>query len=430
MKYIKLDKKQECFFRVHGLESLLLTPVDRLEFPYAWVGHMPFARVLVNIMKPDVIVELGTHTGNSFCTFCQAVEEAGLDTSCYGVDTWAGDIQAGFYGNDVYEKLQSYVEATYDRSAKLLRMFFDEALDVIKDDSIDLLHIDGLHTYEAVRHDYDTWKPKLSSRGVVLFHDTQVFDRGFGVHELWAELREDYPSFEFKHSHGLGVLLVGNEVAPELIEFVELLNNNPIPAQAIFERTSRLWLPDEAIKYQQRFGSKFQLDSMRHINCEIYLDYGQGYDNSSNRIVDICLEEGSRGRVLVEMGKLAGGLTNLRFDIGDDPISIREITANGRFASGIWKNLGIVRMSGLSTENGIIVFGDDPWIEFELPLNEEMSDIEFQLEGVTVGAEAVTLLGKQLARAIDYDAKEKELKKLWSDLAAKDKIINKLMSKN
>lgn len=199
--------------------GMFLKPARRVES--AWLGHIPFAGWLVHSHQPRTLVELGTHHGASFLAFCDAAREAGIATQCHAVDTWQGDEHAGRYGEEVYASLAAHVADHHVERAHLLRCTFDEAVDMFADGSIDLLHIDGLHTYDAARHDFETWRSKLSDRAIVLFHDTMVRERDFGVWQLWAELKEQFPSFQFTHSHGLGVL------APTAggVDIIELLRN-------------------------------------------------------------------------------------------------------------------------------------------------------------------------------------------------------------
>jgi O-antigen biosynthesis protein len=198
-----------------GLE--LMAPA-RAVFPPNWLGHIPFAFWLISIFRPGVIVELGVHSGNSYCAFAQAVQSAGLSTRCYGVDHWKGDDHATHYGEEVYEELRSYHDPRYGNFSSLLRCPFDEGVTYFSDGSIDLLHVDGFHTYEGVKHDFDTWLPKMSTRGIMLFHDINVRERGFGVWQFWEEMCARYPHFSFAHAYGLGVAFVGQGALPQPLE--------------------------------------------------------------------------------------------------------------------------------------------------------------------------------------------------------------------
>jgi Methyltransferase domain len=214
---------------VYGLDALAqpsLDPIfwraERLGTPSAWWQHVPFAHWIVTVFRPQLLVELGTQAGVSYSAFCQAVVRANLETRCYAVDTWLGDAHAGFYGEDVFEDLSRFHDPRYASFSTLLRSTFDEALSHFSDGTVDLLHIDGLHTYEAARHDFESWRPKISARGIVMFHDTNERAGDFGVWRLWNELRQQFPGFEFLHGHGLGVLAVGNNMDPAISALCEL----------------------------------------------------------------------------------------------------------------------------------------------------------------------------------------------------------------
>lgn len=193
----------------------------------AWLGHIPFAFWIVDALRPKNLVELGTHAGSSYCAFAQAVKTLKLEAACFAVDTWQGDPHSGFYGDEVLRDLAVFHDARYASFSRLIRSTFDDALGHFPDRGIDLLHIDGYHTYEAITHDFNSWLPKVSDRGVMLFHDVNVRERDFGAWRFWDEVKTRYPSFTFLHSHGLGVLAVGKKLPPAVRWLVSQREESP-----------------------------------------------------------------------------------------------------------------------------------------------------------------------------------------------------------
>lgn len=179
----------------------------------AWSGHYSFAYDLVANTKPKIIVELGTHKGNSLFSFSQAVKDFNLDTEIHAIDTWEGDSQTGYYGNEIFTEFKKIVNKYY-QNVNIVphKKYFDDAIKEFENNSIDILHIDGLHTYEAVKHDFETWLPKVKKKnGIILLHDVCETQGDFGVYKLWEELCKKYQkTITFPHSHGLGVILFGN----------------------------------------------------------------------------------------------------------------------------------------------------------------------------------------------------------------------------
>lgn len=272
-----------CDFHLEDYPLVLRRP--RIVPPFGWVGHIPFAFLAVELLRPRLLVELGTHSGNSYMAFCQAVQALELPCQCRAVDDWRGDEHALRYGEQVYQTLRSRHDPAYGDFSRLLRMRFDAAVAQFDDGSIDLLHIDGLHTYEAVRQDFEAWLPRLSERAVVLLHDTNVHEREFGVARFFGELGERYPCFDFRHSHGLGVIAVGPGVPEAFDAFLCQARQAPDVMRGFFEA-----LAATLVDADDHPLPTAQIES-GPLTCHLYYrQHTQSYDES--RMISLPVDSG------------------------------------------------------------------------------------------------------------------------------------------
>lgn len=193
------------------------------DWAWPWAGHKNFIYDFVVNLKPKKIVELGTHRGTSFFSMCQAIKDHRLDLEIYAIDTWKGDKHAGYYGEEIISEVKQICKRYYsDINLHLIRKTFNAALKDFNNNSIDLLHIDGLHTYIEVKRDFENWLPKVNKDGIIIFHDIAERQRDFGVYKLWDELKEKYKTMEVYHSHGLGILFKSDKNYLKLSSFENL----------------------------------------------------------------------------------------------------------------------------------------------------------------------------------------------------------------
>jgi Glycosyl transferase family 2/Methyltransferase domain len=186
--------------------------------PSTWTGHVPLLFALFSLIRPRRYVEIGTGRGTRFFAACQAAEHLKVSTECIAIDSWIDDDEH-VGGGDVFEAFTKELNSRCPANAYFIRSGFSQALQCFDERSIDLFHIDGAPTYEAVKANFESWLPKMSAYGTVIFRNTNYHQDAFGVWRLWNELKLNYPHFELPHCSGIGVLYVGSKPSP----FAELL---------------------------------------------------------------------------------------------------------------------------------------------------------------------------------------------------------------
>jgi len=183
-----------------------------LRYDSAWKGHGLFAMKLVETFNPNVVVDLGFDYG--FSTFCFAYPQIG---SIYGIDWFQGDDHAGHRDtlNDVDNLYQDLIKWYGVSNIEFIKSDFADAAKSW-DKKIDILHVDGFHSYEAVKKDYENWIGFCNDDAVILFHDTESFPETVG--KFFNEL--DGFKFNRTNSAGLGVLTKSQNAYEKIKQFI------------------------------------------------------------------------------------------------------------------------------------------------------------------------------------------------------------------
>jgi predicted O-methyltransferase YrrM len=127
------------------------------------------------------VVEIGSFTGLSTCIFSHSLRRHGLGGKVYCVDLWdtyaernPSAQETGFFAyksGQLRQLFDHYISTAGATQVTPICEDSTRAWQNFADGSIDLLFIDGDHSYEGCLADLSHWYPKVKPDGVILGHD-------------------------------------------------------------------------------------------------------------------------------------------------------------------------------------------------------------------------------------------------------------------
>ena len=176
--------------------------------------------LFLNVHHLGAVLEIGTYCGKSTLNFAYVAKK--INGLVYTVDHHTGseEHQLGeeYHDEDLYderiEKFNTLPEFLKNiRSSNLFKYvipMINNSKEVSKafSESIGLLFIDGGHSHEAALDDYNSWKNKISSGGLLVIHD--VFpnpeDGGRPPFEIYSSAQKSKDFVDLGIYETLGIL--------------------------------------------------------------------------------------------------------------------------------------------------------------------------------------------------------------------------------
>ncbi len=172
---------------------------------------------LVDKLKPKTVLEIGTAHGGTLFIWCRLARE---DATVISIDLPGGLFGGGYprWRGVLYKYFKKPRQRLYllradSHNPKTL----EEVKKILDGGKLDFLFIDGDHTYEGIRKDFEMYSPLVRKNGIIAFHDIAPHDpehdpQGIvGVPRFWSEIKHKYKHIEIVKDWkqgwaGIGVL--------------------------------------------------------------------------------------------------------------------------------------------------------------------------------------------------------------------------------
>jgi len=184
-------------------------PIRPMQVPEELIGLFE----IVSNLQVKNALEIGTYGGGTLFMTCRVADP---DATIISVDLPGGRFGRG------YVWPRKFVYRSFAKSKQTLHLLRKDSHDpktldiarlLLKAKDLDFLFIDGDHTYDGVRADFEMYAPLVRDGGVVAFHDIARHppEMGCEVDRFWNGIKDKYRHVEIVKDRsqgwaGIGVL--------------------------------------------------------------------------------------------------------------------------------------------------------------------------------------------------------------------------------
>jgi predicted O-methyltransferase YrrM len=195
--------------------NLLFSDLATVIQPWQYQEEFLSLARLVAGRRPRTVLEIGTADGGTLFAHARLAAD---DAIIISIDLPEGPFGGGYprWRAPLYESF-----ALPGQQIELLRLdshaptTVDRLMSALDGRRIDYAFIDGDHSYEGVRKDFELCLRFASDDAVIAFHDIveHPVETGCEVHVFWREIREKYAHVEYirdpdQDCYGIGVLFL------------------------------------------------------------------------------------------------------------------------------------------------------------------------------------------------------------------------------